>query len=131
MTIRIPGKPEREEAFQADWVDRNAGRIKAWLKGLPLIFCPGNHDFYDPTDRLRAEGVTCVNLAKKRLYRFDGIPFIGLPYCPANVHPWNYAVGDEEMAKEVGRMGVILAAEGVQEAVVVAHCPGGFPGSVE
>lgn len=117
------GKPHHEHAFQAAWVDKHASRIKVWVGSRRIIYCPGNHDYYDPTDRLKAEGVEVINLGVKRIWYQDGIPFIGFPYCPANVHPWNYALETAEMEREIGRMEIILAGEGAKEIVIVAHCP--------
>ncbi len=117
-------KPDREEEFQAEWFDKSAKDIAEWLNGRPLIYCPGNHCFHDPTARLRAEGIDFVNLGVQRLYEYtENIPFFGFPFCPQDVHPWNYALGGEAMAREIERMRAIL--EDKRQIMLVAHCPPG------
>ncbi len=115
------GRPDREEEFQTEWLNQQAGTIKEWLGGRDLLYCPGNHDYYDPTDRLAQEGVACVNLSKVRPYYRDGILYYGLPQCPYDVRPWNYSTPVQDMIREVTRMGEILKGE--VEVVLVAHCP--------
>ncbi len=116
------GKPDREESFQQRWIDDNILRIKNWLGGRPLIYCPGNHDYYDPTHRLRAEGIDFVNLGVQRLYEYDeSVCFFGFPFCPSTVIPWNYATGGDAMQQEIDRMRAILAMK--KNVILVAHAP--------
>lgn len=117
------GKPEREMSFQERWIDANARRIKDWVGGRPFFFCPGNHDFYDPTARLVAEGVHIRHLGVKHIDYYDGVPLFGFPFCPSNVHPWNYATDPAGMEQEIARMRAILVNE--REIILVAHCPPG------
>jgi Icc-related predicted phosphoesterase len=117
------GKPEREVDFQERWIDANATKIKGWIGQRPFIYCPGNHDYYDPAPRLKAEGVQVVNLGVSKLEQYDGIPFYGFPFCTSGVHPWNYATGPNDMAREIERMRADLAQE--REVILVAHCPPG------
>ena len=120
------GKPDREESYQKDWIDRHATRIKSWLGGRKMIFCPGNHDYHDPTPRLRAEGVDAVTLSQAEpLHMHDGVPFTGFPYCPMGVLPWNYALDANGMNLELEHLSEVIEARAAREIMLVAHCPPG------
>jgi Icc-related predicted phosphoesterase len=117
----LRGVPYEEEAFQTEWIDQHATAIKQWLGGRAFFFCAGNHDFVDPTPRLRAEGIKAVNLTS-RVHTYDGLSFIGFPWCPYDVRPWNYAIPIRDMQREVDRLKQMIS-EGGPEVILVAHCP--------
>lgn len=117
------GTPDREETFQKEWIDRQAKALKAWIGDRLFFFCPGNHDYYDPTARLQAEGVQIINLGETGVEHYQGVPFYGFPYCPSNVHPWTNALGRTDMEKEIERMKKDLRKE--KDIILVAHCPPG------
>jgi len=122
ITKRSPrGTPCEEEPYQTEWIDQNASTIKRWIDGRTFLFCAGNHDFIDPTPRLRAEGIDAVDLTSRTHWR-DGVPFIGFPWCPYDVRPWNYAIPTLDMQREAQRLGQMLV-EGGSETILVAHCP--------
>lgn len=115
------GKPDNEVEFQRKWVEENATIIKGWFGTRKVLYCPGNHDFYDPTERLRKEGVDFVNLATERAYKLDGVVYAGFPFCPWDVRPWNYALPIQNMKAAVE--GLRKEVEPYPEVVLVAHCP--------
>lgn len=117
----LRGVPYEEEEFQTEWVDRNASALKEWIGGREFLFCAGNHDFIDPTPRMRAEGIKATNITSRTHWEV-GVPFIGFPWCPYDVRPWNYAITVQDMKRETERLKQMLI-EGGAESILVAHCP--------
>lgn len=115
------GVPDREAAFQQEWVTKNLGNFAKWIGKRKAVFSPGNHDYFNPTDLMRSVGIDFTYLGAHDVHHVDGIPFYGFPYCPWDVRPWNWATDVKAMQGHVETMKARLQKEG--EAVIVAHCP--------
>jgi Icc-related predicted phosphoesterase len=112
----MPASPERQE----HWLRTQLDKVKAQARGKPWLFCPGNHDFYDPVPMLREAGVDAHNLADT-VVTIGGIRFYGFPYCPWAGGGYNYELHPTAMEMKVGEV-VDLLNEGAFD-VLVAHCP--------
>lgn len=110
-----PSMPVLEAQWQLDWIARNADRLKQWLGGTPFLLCPGNHDFVDPCEALRAIGVNASSLCDQ-VQTLNGVTFHGFPWVPALGYWWHEAV-DQELERRTDDMDL----DGVD--VLVAHCP--------
>lgn len=87
-----------EAAYQEHWLADNMGKLKRWLDGRPFLFCPGNHDFYNPVEAMRAAGIYAQDLECKRV-EFGGLSFFGLPYVRWFTGEWNYELSEPELER--------------------------------
>lgn len=109
-----------EPGFQKDWVARKAIRLANWIGKTPFLYCPGNHDYYDPESVLRQHGVAATTLGAEPL-ELLGYKFVGFPYVPWFNGEWNYEKLAPDMFSLMG--GVIDRMEAGEIDVLVAHCP--------
>lgn len=65
--------------FQEKWLAENAWSISQWIGDRPFVWCAGNHDFFDPCEMLRAEGVK-VHDATNRIVKLAGLSWYGFPF---------------------------------------------------
>lgn len=96
-------RPRAEWLYQEQWVRRNLVQIAEWLRGRPMIFVPGNHDYYNPVPMLRTVGIDAID-ANLTLVELGGLRFYGVPHIP--FHPkfdlfpeWNRQVPEAEIAE--------------------------------
>jgi len=106
-----------EGAFQEHWVRSNATRLRHWLGDTPFLFCPGNHDFFDPQEIARDVGIDWTTLGNKA-HEVEGLRFVGLPYVPFFRGEWNYETCSIELMRKTYRL-----LESTKPDVLVAHCP--------
>lgn len=113
-------RPRAEWLYQEQWVRRNLVQIAEWLRGRPMIFVPGNHDYYNPVPMLRTVGIDAID-ANLTLVELGGLRFYGVPHIP--FHPkfdlfpeWNRQVPEAEIAE-------IMKAVPRDIDVFLAHCP--------
>jgi Icc-related predicted phosphoesterase len=109
-----------EPGFQEDWVRRKLPTMIRWLKGKPLLFCAGNHDFFNPGELLRRAGEEAYSLTNSS-YVFGGLNFAGFPYVPWLIGEWNYERGPEDLSMETEDLLGWVASDNID--VIVAHCP--------
>lgn len=96
MPNRTRGIRPVEETFQTEWLRSKLRRTREWLGDRPLYFCPGNHDFVDPTVMWREAGLTALNL-ELRQPEFGGLVFAGFPWVPYFTGEWNYETSEAEI----------------------------------
>lgn len=65
--------------FQEKWLAENAWSISRWIGNRPFVWCAGNHDFFDPCEMLRAEGVE-VHDATNNVVKLAGLSWYGFPF---------------------------------------------------
>lgn len=108
-----------EETFQRYWLEENAPKFPPsyWLK--PLLVCPGNHDFIDPTPILRSFGIDARLLCNGAL-GVSGVGFYGFPWTPT-FYDWNWMCGPDEMREHLSPA-VELMSQGAID-VFVGHGP--------
>lgn len=119
MPNRTFGNRSVEETFQQFWVETNAKRLKSWIGTRPFVFCPGNHDFIDPTPILRNAGVDAHWLCDDTL-TIDEVMFYGFPWTPT-FYDWNWMCGPTELRRRLAPA-VELLEQGAVD-VFVAHGP--------
>lgn len=98
-------RPHAEIQYQCGWIYRERMAIKEWLGGRPMIFVPGNHDFYDPIPALRDAGIDAID-ANEKLVELEGLTFYGIPHIPWHPHydgapEWCRQVREEQIAERV------------------------------
>lgn len=67
-----------ETPFQKEWLSRFTEPIKKWLDGRPLVYVPGNHDYYELADAMPAHRVSThpITVCGKSWVGFREIPYI-------------------------------------------------------
>jgi Icc-related predicted phosphoesterase len=119
----MTGNRNLEMRFQLQWIRDNINEFKSWLRGHPLLYVPGNHDFIDSNlleFELRSVGLEVFNLTDKIL-TFQGVNFYGFPYVPEINGMWNYERRLPEMQTEVDKMVTELNKTYVD--VLACHAP--------
>lgn len=113
-----------ERKFQYEWVFQNAEKIKLWTKNKPIVFCMGNHDFFNPCRLLKDMGVYIVD-ATDQFHAVLGANFYGFPYVPILNGIWNNERSGQDMHDEIQKMQkrlIDLNKFGSID-VFIAHCP--------
>ncbi len=116
LPISLPGSPQHQE----QWLRTQLPKFQALARGKPFLFCPGNHDFYDPIPVLRDAGIEAHNLTGQ-VVTAAGIRFYGFPYCPWAGGAFNYELKPPEMQARVDEVVRLLGEDAFD--VLVAHCP--------
>jgi Icc-related predicted phosphoesterase len=116
LPYSMPGSP----AFQEQWLRTQRQRFTDLVRGKPFLFCPGNHDFFDPVPVLREWGIEAYNLSEK-VVEVAGWKFYGFPFIPWAGGAWNYEVKPPAMHAKMMAMLELLYDEAFD--VLVAHCP--------
>lgn len=112
----MPGSP----AFQERWLRTQRARFEGLARGKPFLFCPGNHDFFDPVPVLREWGIDAHNLTE-RVVEVAGWRFYGFPFCPWAGGVYNNEVRPPVMREKMAAM--LTSLEDGAFEVLVAHCP--------
>lgn len=75
---RTRGFVEFETPYQREWLSRFAEPIQRWLDGRPLVYVPGNHDYYELADLMPAHRVSDnpIQVCGKTWAGFREIPYI-------------------------------------------------------
>ncbi len=125
----LPNKPSKlpgtEAEFQEAWITKKANDIKVWLKGKPLLFCQGNHDFIDNKVQERIlvnAGINAICLDNK-IVKFRGYNFYGFPYVTWIDGAWSNEKTSEGMLLEVDKL--VSLVNKSQIDIIVAHSPPG------
>lgn len=84
-----------EHEFQKHWVHENLTRLHPRYWSKPFLYCPGNHDYYDPTPFMREIGID-ARLICNNGEEVGGVLFYGFPWTPT-FFDWNWMCGPEEM----------------------------------
>jgi len=116
LPYSLPGSP----AHQERWLRTQQTRFVDLARGKPFLFCPGNHDFFDPVPILREWGIEAYDLTE-RVVEVAGWRFYGFPYCPWAGGVYNYEIKPPEMRGRLDSMLGFLHSDAFD--VLVAHCP--------
>ena len=119
MPNRSFGNRAVEELFQPAWMAAKVLAFPDAWRGKPLLFCPGNHDFIDPTPFLREAGFDARSIAND-LHVVDGVRFWGHPWTPAFCE-WNWMCSPEGMAEHLRPVARLMERGGID--VLVSHGP--------
>lgn len=119
-SVHTSGSLGAEKAFQKSWVIRNIPQLKDWLQGKPFLLTPGNHDFIDPCEIMRQEGIDARNLTEN-IVTFGDTRFYGFPYIPWMGGGWNFEEFPPAMIEKVDKL--VRQANDELFDVIVAHCP--------
>lgn len=99
-----------EPTFQHKWVLDRLHTFADWTQGKAVLYCAGNHDFYDPCGELQGwtniTGDMCIT---------HGLTFYGFPYVPYFTGEWNYELHHFERASKFNPPKAV--------DVIVSHCP--------
>jgi Icc-related predicted phosphoesterase len=108
-----------EQLRQHDWLEAKAERVAGWLKGVPMLYVPGNHDFLNSDHACSVlsstAGVRCESLCERSV-RLKGLHFYGIPWCPYFGGEWNYETTEDKIAEAYARVPKDVD-------VLVSHCP--------
>lgn len=110
------GNRDTELEFQKDWLRRNISRFDRWIGTKPFLFCPGNHDYFNPIPALKMAGFEAIDLANEFI-EYMGVKFYGFPWVPRFTGEWNYELYNLDLRDKVWE----ALAQGAE--VLVAHCP--------
>lgn len=115
---------QAEIEFQKTWMLRRIDTLKDQVKGKPIVWSSGNHDFFNPCDMLNEHGVRAVNIDNK-VMEYMGLVWYGFPYVPMLRNAWNFERDDKELKHEVQTFVQRLKEDGKLDKldVLVAHCP--------
>jgi|SRR5690606_1194270 len=97
---------------QTNWFNKNSDAVKSWAKNKPIIFCSGNHDYFNGNNEWF---INCTN----KLIEFNGYRIYGFPYVPYHVGRWNFETKPQEAFEKASRA---FKQHGMVD-VVVTHCP--------
>lgn len=109
--------------FQEKWLADNAYAIARWIGQRPFVWCAGNHDFFDPCETLRKEGVE-VHDATNKIVRLAGLSWYGFPFINAINGYYMHERDAAGMARETQLFITRCRAElGGMPDVLLAHAP--------
>lgn len=108
------GISTEEAAYQEEWWKANLVDFQCKIGNRIFAYIPGNHDYYDPEQLLRNNGVNAHNLTGKAIKLLDKV-YYGFPYIPFIAGEWNYETREAEMRKLVEAIPLCN--------ILVAHCP--------
>jgi len=117
---------EAEVEFQEKWMRQRIQKFADWIGQHTFMYCPGNHDYYDPVPLMQRAGIKAISIDQKWENHSDYL-FYGFPYVPQDCFPWNYAVPNQEMSGRLDTLASQWNEKTVKEIgsgiVLVAHCP--------
>ena len=73
---------KQTKRFQEKWLAENIYSSGRWIGKQPFIWCAGNHDFFDPCEMLRKEGVEVYD-ATNCVQHVAGLSWYGFPFINA------------------------------------------------
>lgn len=115
------GHKHIEEAYQEEWLEDNASRIKyLWANDKPFIYCSSNHDYADPVPALRDAGVDAYNCSEQ-LLTINGVKYYGLPFTKYYNGEWNYELQEHEIAHKLKPVTELIESGDID--VLVSHGP--------
>lgn len=88
-----------EIEFQTNWLKSRIETIRDWLRGKPLIWCSGNHDFINPCKILSNAGIETINLDNK-VVEYKGFVWYGFPWVCEIRNEWNWECNPTQLKKE-------------------------------
>jgi len=112
-------KKQREIEFQRSWIRRKSDTIHKWLRSKPLLYCAGNHDFFNPCDLLNELGVETIDLTNKSV-EYAGYRWYGFPYVNFLVGEWNWELDKNELWQKTQWMMNKISGD---TDILVAHDP--------
>ena len=86
-----------ETRYQMAWFGSVAHNVVRWLRGVPVLLVPGNHDYADLANLLRREGVDAQEVTPRGV-SFQGATFAGFGHIPFIAGEWNREVTDRELS---------------------------------
>jgi len=113
---RTRGTRVIEEPFQRQWIRQNAGKIARYCDGRPLVYVPGNHDYWDPAESLSKVGVVCHTLIGTSV-EIDGVRFLGFPWVPSFTGEWNREEDEQDIYNRLDEIDI-----GAND-VLISHGP--------
>lgn len=119
MPNRSYGVRPVEVPFQRLWIEDNAPRFHARYWTKPFLYCPGNHDYHDPTPHMRALGIDARLICNNEAL-VDGVRFWGFPWVP-QFYDWNWMCGPAERREHLKP--AVELMESAELDVLVAHGP--------
>lgn len=105
---------------QQTWLHRVEADIKQLCGDLPFLFCPGNHDFFDPVPDLKVMGINAFNLVDN-VVEVGGLRWTGFPYVPWIGPEWAFSTEAPRMLELVDTL-VDRCNQGSVD-VLVTHSP--------
>ena len=112
-------KKQREIDHQRYWTSTHAETIKGWVKGKPILYCAGNHDFYNPCELLNKLGVEVIDLTN-RTVEYAGLRWHGFPYVNFLVGEWNWELDPSALYEKTQYTMNKIAGD---VDILVAHAP--------
>lgn len=112
-----------EAANQLQWLQENVKSLRDQLRGSPLVFILGNHDWFDPNEMekiLNEAGIEAYSTHNK-VVEVNGCKFYGFPYVPTINGRYNFERDNESMKKEAAKMAIALNNDQVE--VLITHAP--------
>ncbi len=106
-----------EPGWQEGWLQNQAEALVNWARGVPLVYCPGNHDFAAHALGLYGADV----LEPYKPVEVDGVSFVGFPFINWICDEWNYEMRPGEMVDACKRLGDVLRSRPEPVDVLVCH----------
>lgn len=78
LGLPMPSLISRKE-YQEYWLLNNLQAFVAWTKNKPLMWCSGNHDYFNPCKMLSDAGINVFD-TNDRMVNFGGMSWYGFPY---------------------------------------------------
>ena len=107
-----------ERRFQPQWLEERLSNLPPRYRDQPMLLCPGNHDFVDPTPALRKAGVDARLLIGA--LEVGGVRFWGHPWTPT-FYDWNYMCEPDAMEEHLAPVAERMARGEID--VLVSHGP--------
>lgn len=114
---REPSTNRYEKAFQERWFRGNAEKILRSLRGVPVLWLPGNHDYANFGQILRERGYPAVDITRTGV-EFGGRRFAGFGEIPIIDGFWSGESTDEELSRVVAE-----TIEVGNPEILVTHAP--------
>jgi Icc-related predicted phosphoesterase len=111
---------QEELKYQENWLYHHEEHLKKWIGNKEFIFCPGNHDFIDPTHAMRRMGINAVSICNRR-HVSHGLQFYGFPFIPWCGGRWNFEKTPQDMRNQLAPVIGMINAREID--VLVAHAP--------
>jgi len=112
-------KKQREIEFQRDWIIKRIDTINDWLRRKPLLYCAGNHDFFNPCELLNKKGIDATDLTNKNI-DYAGYKWYGFPYVNYLKGEWNWELDQGELWQQTQWL---MDKMGSNTEILVAHNP--------
>ena len=104
MPNKTRGYREIEPRFQTDWFMSHREQIEGALRGIPLIWVSGNHDYVDLAELLRRySGLKTWSIDPSTVIEYKGVRFAGFPGIPYIAGEWNHEIHQHDFVQLVNQ----------------------------